>query len=41
VPASTVLLIEADAAFGETISTALTHVGYTVTTSTDADDAFG
>ncbi len=39
-PASTVLLIEADPAFGETISTVLTSVGYTVTISTDPDDAF-
>ncbi|HLO35054.1 MAG TPA: AAA family ATPase [Candidatus Deferrimicrobium sp.] len=40
-PASTVLLIEADPAAGETISPVLTGVGYTVTTSTDPDDAFG
>src|SRR6266446_5941500 len=38
VPASTILLIEADATFGETISSALTKVGYTVTTATDPDD---
>jgi pilus assembly protein CpaE len=41
VPASTILLIEADQVFGETISTALTGVGYTVTTSADAEEAFG
>ena len=40
-PASTVLLIEADPASGETIAPVLTGVGYTVTISTDADDAFG
>ncbi|MEA2607537.1 MAG: pilus assembly protein CpaE [Chloroflexota bacterium] len=40
-PASTILLIEADPVFGETISTALTGVGYTVTTSADAEEAFG
>lgn len=40
-PASTVLLIEADPASGETISTVLAGVGYTVTTATDPDDAFG
>lgn len=39
-PASTVLLIEADPVSGETISTVLTGVGYTVTTSTDPNDAF-
>jgi pilus assembly protein CpaE len=41
VPANTVLLIEADPAFGETISTTLTHVGYTVSIAIDPDDAFG
>ena len=40
-PASTVLLISADPAAGETISSVLTGVGYTVTTATDPDDAFG
>ena len=40
-PASTVLLIDADPVSAETISAGLTRVGYTVTTSTDADDAFG
>ena len=39
-PASTVLLIEADPASGETISTVLTGVGYTVTTATDPNEAF-
>ena len=39
-PASTILLIEADPVFGETISTALTGVGYTVTTSADPEEAF-
>jgi pilus assembly protein CpaE len=41
VPASTILLIDADAASAESISTVLTGVGYTVTTSTDPDEAFG
>jgi pilus assembly protein CpaE len=41
VPASTILLIEADPASGETISSALAGVGYTVTTSPDPKDAFG
>ena len=40
-PASTVLLIDADPASAETISAGLTRVGYTVTTATDADKAFG
>ena len=40
-PASTILLIEADAASGDTISPVLTGVGYTVTISPDAVDAFG
>ena len=40
-PASTVLLIEGDPVFGETISSALTKVGYTVTTSPDPEDAAG
>ena len=39
-PASTILLIEADPASGETISTVLTGVGYAVTMSPDASDAF-
>ncbi len=38
-PASTILLIEADAASGELISSVLTKVGYTVTTVTDPDKA--
>ncbi|HLO35356.1 MAG TPA: response regulator transcription factor, partial [Candidatus Deferrimicrobium sp.] len=38
-PASTVLLIEADPASGETIAPVLTRVGYTVTTSSDPQDA--
>ena len=37
-PASTILLIEADAKFGETISSALTRVGYTVTTIADPNE---
>jgi pilus assembly protein CpaE len=40
VPASTILLIDADAAATETISSALRSVGYTVDVSTDPDDAF-
>ncbi len=40
-PASTVLLITADPASGETIAPVLTKVGYSVTTSPDAADAFG
>ena len=40
-PASTILLIDADPASTETISTTLTKVGYTVTTSTDADEGLG
>jgi len=39
VPASTILLIDADAKFAETISADLTRVGYTVTTVADADEA--
>ena len=38
-PASTILLIDADAKFAETISADLTRVGYTVTTVADADEA--
>ena len=40
-PASTILLIGADQASAETISTALTGVGYTVTTIADPGEAFG
>ncbi len=40
-PASTILLIEADAASGELINGVLSKVGYTVTTIVDADEAFG
>ena len=40
-PASTILLIDADAPSAEAISTALTAVGYTVTTAADPGDAFG
>jgi pilus assembly protein CpaE len=40
-PASTILLIEADAASGELINGVLSKVGYTVTTIADADEAFG
>ena len=40
VPASTILLIEADPAAGETIASVLTGVGYTVTTAADPNDAF-
>jgi pilus assembly protein CpaE len=40
VPASTILLIEADAASGENIAGVLSGVGYTVTTIADPDDAF-
>jgi pilus assembly protein CpaE len=39
VPASTILLIDADAAFAKTISDDLTRVGYTVTTIASAEDA--
>ncbi len=39
-PASTVLLLDADPTYAESISLALTSVGYTVTTAVDADDAF-
>jgi pilus assembly protein CpaE len=39
-PASTILLIDADAASAETISSVLTRVGYTVTTIADPDEAF-
>ena len=40
-PASTILLIEADTASGETIAAVLTGVGYTVTTIADPNEAFG
>lgn len=40
VPASTVLLLDADQTYAETIAKGLTSVGYTVTVATDADDAF-
>jgi DNA-binding response OmpR family regulator len=39
VPASTILLIEANPAFGEAISAGLSGVGYTVTVSADPDEA--
>ncbi len=39
-PASTILLIDADSAAAETISSTLTGVGYSVTVSPDLDDAF-
>jgi pilus assembly protein CpaE len=39
VPASTILLIEADPALGETITSALSGVGYTVTLVADAAEA--
>ena len=39
-PASTILLIDADAESAETISSSLTNVGYTVTTMTDPAEAF-
>jgi pilus assembly protein CpaE len=41
VPASTILLIDADPAFSETISTVLSGIGYTVTTQPDPSQAFG
>ena len=40
-PASTILLIDADAESAETISSGLTNVGYTVTTIADPAEAFG
>jgi pilus assembly protein CpaE len=40
-PASTILLIDADPEAAETISSALVGVGYTVTTIADPDEAFG
>jgi pilus assembly protein CpaE len=39
VPASTILLIESDPALGETITSALSGVGYTVTLAATADEA--
>lgn len=39
-PASTILLLEADPVSGELISGVLTKVGHTVTTISDADEAF-
>ena len=39
-PASTILLIDADTGSGETISAILTGVGYTVTTIADPKEAF-
>jgi len=39
VPASTILLIEADPAFAESISSGLTGVGYTVSVIADTDEA--
>ena len=39
-PASSVLLLDTDATAAESISTALTALGYTVTTTADADEAF-
>jgi pilus assembly protein CpaE len=40
VPASKILLLDADTAFAETIGSALTGVGYTVTSTASSDDAF-
>jgi pilus assembly protein CpaE len=40
VPASTILLIDADPVAGETINAVLSGVGYTVTVSVDPDEAF-
>ena len=39
-PASKILLLDADTDFAETIETALTGVGYTVTSTASSDDAF-
>jgi pilus assembly protein CpaE len=39
VPASTILLLESDPTYAETISTVLTKLGYTVTTTSDAEAA--
>lgn len=40
VPASSILLLDTDATFAESISSALTAVGYTVTTTANQDEAF-
>ena len=40
-PASTILLIDADRGLGETIAAVLSGVGYTVTTVADPNEAFG
>jgi pilus assembly protein CpaE len=40
VPASTILFVESNPTFGDTVSTGLTNVGYTVSTYADADEAF-
>jgi len=40
VPASTILLLESDATIAESIVRILTDAGYTVTPTTDADEAF-
>jgi pilus assembly protein CpaE len=39
-PASTILLLDSDAAAGEAIAAILTRAGYTVTTTADPDEAF-
>jgi pilus assembly protein CpaE len=39
-PASTILLLDSDAAAGEAITAILTRAGYTVTTTADPDQAF-
>ena len=39
-PASTILLVETDPAAGEVITGVLSNVGYSLTTVTDADEAF-
>ena len=39
-PAATILLLDADDAAAQSISSVLTGVGYTVTTVADADAAF-
>ena len=39
-PASTILLLDADASYTQSISAALTAVGYSVTVTADADEAF-
>jgi pilus assembly protein CpaE len=40
VPASKILLLDSDTTFAETIATALTQLGYTVTSTASADEAF-